>query len=107
MEEFISLGNKTASLKASIMEVAAKKCLKMGTSGVFYSGREIITLCIECCEEMFHCENVLATLINEKTGQILETGSYDSQLDIDIEIAFRQFRDAIVKAENLLAKVSK
>jgi len=107
MEEFISLGNKAASLKTSIMEVAAKKCLKMGTSGVFYSGREIITFCIERCEEMFHSENLVSTLINEKTGQRMETGSYNSQLDIDIEIAFRQFRDAIVKAENLLANVSK
>jgi DNA topoisomerase-2 len=70
MEEFISLGNKAASLKTSIMEVAANKCLKMGTSGVFYSGREIITFCIECCEEMFHSENVLATLLNQKTGEI-------------------------------------
>jgi hypothetical protein len=107
MEEFISLGNKAANLKASIMKVAAAKCLKMGASGVFYSGREIITFCIECCEEMFHSENLVSTLINEKTGQRMETGSYDSQLDIEIETALRQFRNTIVKAENLLAKVSK
>ena len=107
MEEFISLGNKAASLKTSIMEVAAAKCLKMGTSGVFYSGREIITFCIECCEDMFHSENLVSTLLNKKQGEILETGSYDSRLDEKIETALKQFRNTIVKAENLLANVSK
>lgn len=107
MEEFINLGNKAASLKTSIMEVAANKCTKMGKSGVFYSGKELITFCIECCEDMFHSENLVSTLMNEKTGQILETGSHDSQLNSKIEIAMMQFQDAIVKAENLLANVSK
>ncbi len=107
MEEFISLGNKAANLKASIMEVAAAKCIKMGKTEGFYSAKEFITLCMERCEELMGEERMVYALIAEKQGEILENGTYELRLDIEIETAMMEFRDAIVKAENLLAKVSK
>jgi len=107
MEEFISLGNKAANLKASIMEVAAAKCIKMGKTEGFYLPKEFIMLCIERCEELMNAERLLYTLLTEEQEKILENGSSNSCLEVEIETAIMQFRDAIVKAEILLTNVSK